>query len=138
MYCRLKKSKLFLHYFNLYCILYIVIGVYICGCILGGVGEIWPLLIFIITCINKKPGERITSRPFLMRHEQLSRRKAIYEELHPETRQGMRNGQTSKNETISLLETPSFTEDTSTKLGVSRRTVEQNRNEIPSQRNAQK
>lgn len=57
--------------------------------------------------------------------ELLFRRKEIYETLHPETKRGMRNGQTSKNEDSSLLEAKSFAQDTSEKLGVSKRTVEQ-------------
>lgn len=57
--------------------------------------------------------------------EQLARRKEIYEKLHPETRQGQRNGQTSKNETVSFLETKPFTQDTAEKLGVSPRSIEQ-------------
>ena len=55
----------------------------------------------------------------------LLRRKELYEAIHPETRQGQRNGQTSKNENFSLLETKSFSQDTAEKLGVSKRTVEQ-------------
>lgn len=55
----------------------------------------------------------------------LLRRKELYEALHPETRQGMRNGQTAKNENLSLLETKPFSQDTAEKLGVSKRTVEQ-------------
>ena len=55
----------------------------------------------------------------------LLRRKELYEAIHPETRQGMRNGQTAKNENFSLLETKSFSQDTADKLGVSKRTVEQ-------------
>ena len=54
----------------------------------------------------------------------LLRRKEIYEILHPETKQGMRNGQTSKNENSSILETKSFAQDATDKLGVSSRTVE--------------
>ena len=54
----------------------------------------------------------------------LLKRKQIYETLHPENRQGMRNGQTSKNDNLSVLETRSFTQDTADKLGVSPRTVE--------------
>ncbi len=57
--------------------------------------------------------------------EQLARRKEIYEKLHPETRQGQRNGQTSKNETVSVLEAKPFTQDTAEKLGVSPRSIEQ-------------
>ncbi len=67
-------------------------------------------------------------RARLSRHElgeQLLRRKELYEALHPETRQGMRNGQTSKNENFSLLGTKPFSQDTADKLGVSKRTVEQ-------------
>jgi len=61
---------------------------------------------------------------YIDRGLQLDRRKSIYEELHPEAKQGMRNGQTSKNAENSFLETPSFTEDTSKKIGKSQRTVE--------------
>ena len=55
----------------------------------------------------------------------LLRRKELYEAIHPETRQGMRNGQTAKNENFSLLDTKSFSQDNAEKLGVSKRTVEQ-------------
>lgn len=55
----------------------------------------------------------------------LLRRKELYEAIHPETRQGQRNGQTVKNANSSLLETKSFSQDTADKLGVSKRTVEQ-------------
>ena len=54
----------------------------------------------------------------------LLRRKELYEAIHPETRQGQRNGQTAKNANFSLLETKSFAQDTADKLGVSKRTVE--------------
>lgn len=46
------------------------------------------------------------------------------ETLHPETRQGMRNDKTFKNDNLSVLETRSFTQDTADKLGVSPRTIE--------------
>ena len=55
----------------------------------------------------------------------LLRRKELYEAIHPETRQGQRNGQTAKNANSSLLEAKSFSQDTADKLGVSKRTVEQ-------------
>ena len=55
----------------------------------------------------------------------LLRRKELYEAIHPETRQGQRNGQTAKNANSSLLETKSFAQDTADKLGVSKRAVEQ-------------
>lgn len=55
--------------------------------------------------------------------EQLLRRKEIYETLHPETRHGMRNGQTSKDVKLASLETKSFNEDTSEKLNMSKRSV---------------
>ena len=54
----------------------------------------------------------------------LLRRKEIYEILHPETKQGMRNGQTAKNENSSVLKAKSFAQDAADKLGVSSRTVE--------------
>ena len=55
--------------------------------------------------------------------EQLLRRKEIYETLHPETRHGMRNGQTAKNANLATLETKSFAEDTAEKPGMSKRAV---------------
>lgn len=54
----------------------------------------------------------------------LLRRKELYEVLHPETQQGKRNGQTAKNDNLTLLKTKPFSEDTAEKLGVSKRTVE--------------
>ena len=56
--------------------------------------------------------------------ELLLRRKEIYEALHPETKQGMRNGQTSKNRNLRSLEAKPFAVDTAEKIGVSRATVE--------------
>ena len=55
--------------------------------------------------------------------ELLLRRKEIYESLHPETRRGMRNGQTSKTADSAVLETKSFIEDTAEKTGKSSRTI---------------
>ena len=43
--------------------------------------------------------------------------------LHPETRQGMRNGQTVKHAKLASLETKSFAQDTAEKTGMSKRTV---------------
>lgn len=57
-------------------------------------------------------------------NELLLRRKEIYESLHPETQQGKRNGQTSKNSNLPILEVKPFTQDTAEKLGISRCTVE--------------
>ena len=54
----------------------------------------------------------------------LLHRKELYEALHPETRQGQRNGQTAKNGKLPLLDAKPFSEDTADKLGVSKRTVE--------------
>ena len=54
----------------------------------------------------------------------LLRRKELYEAIHPETRQGQRNGQTAKNDNLTLLAANPFSEDTADKLGVSKRTVE--------------
>ena len=54
----------------------------------------------------------------------LLRRKELYEAIHPETRQGQRNGQTAKNDNLTVLQAKSFSEDTADKLGVSKRTVE--------------
>lgn len=54
----------------------------------------------------------------------LLRRKELYEAIHPETRQGQRNGQTAKNDSLTLLAAKPFSEDTADKLGVSKRTVE--------------
>ena len=55
--------------------------------------------------------------------EQLLRRKDIYEMLHPETRQGMRNGQTAKSANLASLGTKSFAQDTAEKTGMSKRAV---------------
>lgn len=55
--------------------------------------------------------------------EQLLRRKEIYETFHPETRHGMRNGQTAKNANLATLETKSFAEDTAEKTGMSKRAI---------------
>ena len=55
----------------------------------------------------------------------LLHRKELYEALHPETRQGQRNGQTSKNENFALLGAKSFAQDTADRLGMGKRTVEQ-------------
>ena len=55
--------------------------------------------------------------------EQLLHRKDIYEMLHPETRQGMRNGQTAKSANLASLETKSFAQDTAEKTGMSKRAV---------------
>lgn len=55
--------------------------------------------------------------------EQLLRRKEIYETIHPETRHGMRNGQTAKNANLATLETKSFAEDTAEKTGMSKRAI---------------
>ena len=52
------------------------------------------------------------------------RRKELYEAIHPETRQGQRNGQTVKNDNLTLLQAKPFSEDTADKLGISKRTVE--------------
>ena len=55
----------------------------------------------------------------------LLHRKELYEAIHPETRQGQRNGQTSKSENLALLGTKSFAQDTADRLGMGKRTVEQ-------------
>ncbi len=57
------------------------------------------------------------------RGELLLRRKTIYETLHPETRHGMRNGQTAKDCSVQSLEAKSFVQDTAEKLGVSPSTI---------------
>ena len=54
----------------------------------------------------------------------LLRRKELYEAIHPETRQGQRNGQTVKNDILTVLQAKPFSEDTADKLGISKRTVE--------------
>ena len=53
----------------------------------------------------------------------LARRKEIYEILHPKTKRGQRNGQTSKTETVSVLEEKAFAEDAAEKIGTTARTV---------------
>ena len=56
--------------------------------------------------------------------DMLLRRKELYEAIHPETRQGQRNGQTVKNDNLTVLAAKPFSEDTADKLGISKRTVE--------------
>ena len=53
----------------------------------------------------------------------LLRRKEIYETLHPETKHGMRNGQTSKDCNLQSLDAKPFVQDAAEKLGVSQSTV---------------
>lgn len=62
---------------------------------------------------------------YLEEGEQLARRKEIYETLHPETRQGKRNGQTSKTAISAVLGTKPFTADTAEKIGMAERTIRQ-------------
>ena len=57
--------------------------------------------------------------------DHLLHRKELYEAIHPETRQGQRNGQTSKSENLALLGAKSFAQDTADRLGMGKRTVEQ-------------
>lgn len=59
----------------------------------------------------------------LERGEQLKRRKDLYEAKYPETKQGMRNGQTSKSAESASLETTSFVKDTAAKTNKSSRTI---------------
>ena len=54
----------------------------------------------------------------------LLRRKELYEAIHPETRQGQRNGKTVKNDNLTGLQAKPFSEDTADKLGISKCTVE--------------
>lgn len=62
---------------------------------------------------------------YLEEGEQLARRKEIYETLHPETRQGKRNGQTSKTATSAVLGTKPCAADTAEKIGMAERTIRQ-------------
>jgi len=64
---------------------------------------------------------------FTIRGEQFSRRKEIYEELHPETKPTSKGGAFRGNQfkEVSEIISPTFAEDTAEKIGVSRRTVEQ-------------
>jgi|GEM_PF-1414412 len=91
----------------------------------------WPEVECTVSSLEGLRAELAEIDENLVRHdlnyidegEQLARRKEIYETLHPETRQGMRNGQTSKTETVAVLETKPFAEDTAEKIGVAARTV---------------
>ncbi|MFN3481023.1 MAG: ParB/RepB/Spo0J family partition protein [Thermodesulfovibrionales bacterium] len=60
----------------------------------------------------------------LEKAEHLLRRKEIYEELHPETKAGVK-GALVKHGRISANETVSFAEDTARKTGLSPRTIQQ-------------
>lgn len=91
----------------------------------------WPEVECTVSSLEGLRAEMAEIDENLVRHdlgyieegEQLARRKEIYETLHPETRQGMRNGQTSKTATVSVLEAKPFAEDTAEKIGVAARTV---------------
>lgn len=91
----------------------------------------WPEIECTVSSLEGLQAELAEIDENLVRHdlnfieegEQLARRKEIYETLHPETRQGKRNGQTSKTETVSVLEVKPFAEDTAEKIGVAARTV---------------
>ena len=53
----------------------------------------------------------------------LLRRKEIYEALHPQTRHGMRNGQTSKDCNLQSLEAKAFIQETADLFGVDKSTI---------------
>ena len=59
---------------------------------------------------------------FTERGDYLKRRKAIYEELHPETKAGVAGGKARQNSASEII---SFAGDTANKIGISKRTVEQ-------------
>ncbi len=59
----------------------------------------------------------------LERSEQYERRKRLYEVKHPETKHGARGRGSTKNAKVKDAESASFTQDTSTKTGQSKRTV---------------
>lgn len=66
---------------------------------------------------------------YLQRSDLLARKKEIYEELYPETKVGSMNksnnyGQDLENAEISFSKRPSFVEDTASKTGMSKRTIE--------------
>jgi len=66
---------------------------------------------------------------FTERGDLLVRKKVIYEELYPETKQGISGGKASgvsrgTNEINSFVKKPSFVEDTANKTGESKRTIE--------------
>ena len=64
---------------------------------------------------------------YMDRSDQLKRRKEIYESLHPETKQGFAQAagmHRALNHHVSDIMSPTFTQDTAAKIGVSERTVE--------------
>ncbi len=66
---------------------------------------------------------------YLLRSDTLARKKEIYERLYPETKVGSMNksnnyGQDLENAEISFSKMPSFVEDTASKTGLSKRTIE--------------
>jgi len=63
------------------------------------------------------------------RSDLLARKKEIYEEIYPETKAGIAGGKASgeargTNAEIAVVKTPSFVEDTASKTGLSKRTIE--------------
>jgi len=69
---------------------------------------------------------------FIDRGNHLKRRKEIYEELNPETKHGVVGGLAGgrgrskiATEIISVAKKPSFSKDTSNKIGVTERTIRQ-------------
>lgn len=90
----------------------------------------WPEIECTVSSLDgllAEVDENLTRRKLHYTDEgkQLTRRNEIYKALHPEIQRDRRNGQTSKNETISFLETKPFSVDTAEKIGTSRREVEQ-------------
>ncbi len=61
----------------------------------------------------------------LERGRQYKRLKDLYEAEFPQTKRGMRNGQTSKDADSASLETRSFVKDTAAKTKISGRTIEE-------------
>ncbi len=61
----------------------------------------------------------------LERGQNLVRLKELYEVEFPQTKQGMRNAQTSKNAESAFLETPTFTKDIAEKMKKSERVIQE-------------
>jgi ParB family chromosome partitioning protein len=93
----------------------------------------WTEIDAIVLSVNDIKAEKIeiaenlfrVDLTVLERGQQLKRLKEFYEAEHPQTKQGMRNAQTSKNAESAFLETPAFAKVTAEKINKSERVIQE-------------